>query len=179
MDDIAALLAVQPVPTEFVAPEPATAAPVTETRRPRGRPRKDGTPAGSPRVAPAAEPQPEKAPLPMPDAGTIKEAMAGLYRFAAFGLYPVKPQTAGALMENAETIGAAWEAAAETNPAIRKALLALMTTSAWSGIALAHMPVVMVAMKEKKPKKQLEEVEAHGDAEVPQGARAPRRLRPT
>lgn len=123
-----------------------TAAP---TPRRRGRPRKEEVPALA-SIKPTVGTRAPKAEVPMPKAGAIAEGITGLYQFAAIPMMGVRPQTAMALMANADDIGKAWEAAAVANPAIRKALLSLMGTSTIGIVVVAHMPVIMTFMNESR-----------------------------
>jgi hypothetical protein len=86
--------------------------------------------------------------------GAVRDAVSQLHVFAGMGLSAAgKPETGGTLIKEADAIGEAWEELAKTNPAVRRAMLALMTTSAWGGLAVAYMPVAMAVMNEKpKPK---------------------------
>jgi hypothetical protein len=86
----------------------------------------------------------------MPKAGAIAEGISGLYQFAAIPMMGYRPNTAMVLMENADSIGKAWEQAAIANPAIRRALMSLMGTSTIGIVVVAHMPVIMTFMNESR-----------------------------
>jgi hypothetical protein len=103
----------------------------------------------------ASTKEPEVPQLPK---GAVRDAVSQLHVFAGMGLSAAgKVETGGALIKEADTIGEAWEDLAKTNPAVRRAMLALMTTSAWGGLAVAYMPVAMAVMNEKpKPPKNPE-----------------------
>lgn len=180
LEDIAAVLTPNPDveykgPEGFADTKPAQPVP---GKRPRGRPRKDGTPVGSPRVTPgdgtSNRASVTKTEVPMPKPGVIAEGVSGIYGFAAMALMGPRPQTATALMANAAEIGKAWEVAAENNPAIRKMLMTMMQTSTIGVLVAVHIPVVMVAAEESKQikaKKAAEKEEADGGTTVSQPVR--------
>lgn len=101
---------------------------------------------GRPPKAPATVSEQES--VPMPPKGTIATEMSSLYTFAAIPLMAIRPETAGAIVENADQIGKAWEKLAEANPKVRAALLGLAQTSMWGALAMAHLPIVMALMSE-------------------------------
>lgn len=56
-----------------------------------------------------------------------------------------------AIVENAENCAEAWEKYAKTNPAIRRALMRFIQTSAVSEVVLAHVPIVMGILQAHGP----------------------------
>jgi hypothetical protein len=141
-----------------------TAAPVEDVmqvdaptpRRGRGRPRKTAAPAspGLKSPSPSARAAAETA-----QTATIAASMAEMYAFAGFALMPLRPKTAQALMASAQDCGAAWEAAAVANPAIRRMLEKMAGTSTLAVLAMAHAPIVMAALAESHERKEAK----HGD----------------
>lgn len=122
---------------------PAPAAP----KRPRGRPRKVPGEATTPDTGSAPKPR-LGVEIPMPPKGVLASGVANAYVFAGMGVGMVRPQTGMTLAANAEECGKAWETLAEQNPAVRRALLSLLQTSAWGGIIAVHIPIVMMAVQE-------------------------------
>lgn len=135
--------------------------------------RKPGRPLGStnrakPGAVPTkpADPRPEPPQLP----AAAQNAIAQLYVFAGMGLTPFKPAVGQALAMSADDCAKAWMELAKSNPAVRRAILSLMQTSAWGGLAVAHLPI-MYAIMAPVPKK-----EEHAPTDAP--ATPPRRERP-
>lgn len=164
--------------------EPVSGEPIetpVAPKRGRGRPRKITTETGPSRPTVSVkrnQPKPnvEKKPdLEMPPAGVIADGIGGLYTFIGMGISPMRPQTGMAIVANSADLGKAWEAAAAQNPAIRKALLAIMQTSTVGVLVAAHVPIVIAAMNESKEIKAakeaaLSEAVAAGPHTAPDGA---------
>lgn len=128
--------------------------PAPAPSRPRGRPRKaQPVPGAKPNSTAGQTGRPvkmAKPEVPMPPKGEIAKGVAQIYVYAGMGLSTIRPQTGMALAGEAENLGKAWEAAAVSNPAIRRAILSMMQTSTVGILVAAHLPVVLVAIGEGK-----------------------------
>jgi hypothetical protein len=165
MDDIAYLIVGDVAGTED-APPPR----VVPGRRP-------GRPLGSKNAKPGAVPVP-KVPKPEPPQlpAVAKDAISQLYVFAGMGLTPFKPTVGVALANSADDCAKAWMELAKTNPAVRRAILSMLQTSAWGGLAIAHLPI-LYALMQPNPAGVKEVTPV--DRETPvQPRSAPRRVRP-
>jgi hypothetical protein len=89
--------------------------------------------------APAA---PVDAPA-MPRKGTLAKSFTQMYVSIGTFLLPFDAACGGAVINAAPKCGEALEELARTNPAIRKALLAMLETSVWSQVILAHAPIML------------------------------------
>lgn len=148
LDDVQSLLNPQaPLATAdeemIIGTDDAPAAP----KRPRGRPRKVPGTAAAPETGSGPRPK-ISTEVPMPPKGVLAGGVANAYVFAGMGVGMVRPQTGMTLAANADECGKAWETLAEQNPAVRRALLSLLQTSAWGGIIAVHIPIVMMAVQE-------------------------------
>jgi hypothetical protein len=148
LDDLADVVhPAQPVPGHRGPAADETTGPTPTTPR-RGRPPK--TPSQPiPNVATGS-----KTEVPQLPKGAVRDAVSQLHVFGGMGLNALgKPETGGTLIKEADAIGEAWEELAKTNPAVRRAMISLMMTSAWGGLAVAYMPVAVALVNEKpKPK---------------------------
>lgn len=77
-----------------------------------------------------------------------KEAITQLYVYSAMAVMQFRPTTAQAMAENAERCADAWVELASKNDAVRRAILALVEGGAWSGIFLAHAPILLTMIPE-------------------------------
>jgi hypothetical protein len=83
---------------------------------------------------------------PMPRGG-LKPALTQMYAGIGMAVMPFDPACGRVVIENAESCAAALDELAKTNPAVRRVLLSLVTTSAWGAVIMAHAPILMaVAM---------------------------------
>ena len=86
----------------------------------------------------------DKGPEPeMPKKGVITEALMPMY--ASVGMFvAMKDETCGtAILASAEKCAQSIEDLAATNPAVRRAIMSLIKTSAWGGVIAAHAPIIM------------------------------------
>lgn len=90
---------------------------------------------------------------PMPRPGVIANGMTRVYAQtgAMVGMFDM--QCGSAIMENAENVGKAWENLAKQNPAVRRALMTLMTGNALFEIVTAHTPMILAIMAHHGPDK--------------------------
>lgn len=114
--------------------EPAQARPSRRsTGRPPGRPRKDRAPTDPTVIKP----------------GRYKQPVMGLYGTIGMAVSLAKPQVGMAIVSQAEAAATAWDKAARQNPAIRRVLDAALTTSTWSELVIAHLPIVFALLSEQ------------------------------
>lgn len=87
----------------------------------------------------------------MPKAGLITEKVASLYVMIGMGVM-MKDEVCGtAIMESAEEAAKSIEALAKANPKVRKYVLMMLETGAWSGVLMAHAPIMMAVYAHHKP----------------------------
>ncbi len=123
------------------------AAPAPEDRAPsKGkRTRRAGRTAGAPK---------DDAPVPQHRPGQITKGVNRLYRRAGKIVRAMDRDIGVAILESArdddeESVGAAWEELARTNPRIRAFLLRCIGGGAWGALIMAHMPIFLaIVMKD-------------------------------
>jgi len=82
-----------------------------------------------------------------PRPGAIAKPLTDFYTMLGTIITPFDKVCGGAIVANAEACGQALETLARENPAARRVLLALVETSVWGQLVVAHTPIVMtVAM---------------------------------
>lgn len=74
-----------------------------------------------------------------------------LYGGIGFCVGMFDPYCANAILANAKTMAESMEQLALENPEIKKWLERLMMTSAWSGVLVAHMPIIMAIASHHVP----------------------------
>lgn len=96
----------------------------------------------------ARAPREKKArPAPAMPRGGLKPALTQMYAGIGLAVIPFDPSCGRIIIENAETCASSLDELAKTNPAVRRVLLSLVTTSAWGAVMMAHAPILMaVAM---------------------------------
>jgi hypothetical protein len=82
-------------------------------------------------------------PMPTMPRGGLKPALTQLYTGFALAVMPFDPSCGKIILENAERCAESLDDLAKTNPAVRRALLSLVTTSAWGAVIMAHAPILM------------------------------------
>jgi len=107
-------------------------------------------------LARAAAARAARSSVPMPRAGMIARAVNRLYRRAGKALRAWDADVGQAFIyvardtseqgEPDNSVGAAWEELAKTNPRIRAVLTRLMAGGAWAAVAEAHLPIVVVVL---------------------------------
>lgn len=96
------------------------------------------------------------APVPAFKPGVICTGVNKLYRKAGKIVRAMDHDIGTAIIESAkntadpgepdDSVGAAWEELAKTNPRIRKALLKVISGGAWGELIMAHAPIAMAIM---------------------------------
>lgn len=91
------------------------------------------------------DPRPPKEPKETPPyrKGALVEPIANLYGLGAMVLAPFDPNCAQTLMVNAQNCAVAWDELAKENESVRRILHALVETSAWGKVAIAHVPLLV------------------------------------
>lgn len=80
---------------------------------------------------------------PKPRTGSLAGPLTQLYVSIGMLLLPFDPTCATAVINSAPKCGAALENLARENPAVRRALLALVETSVWGQLVAAHAPIFL------------------------------------
>lgn len=88
---------------------------------------------------------------PKPREGQLVKPLTELYVSIGAVLAPVDPVCSVAFMTNAEECAKRLETLARENEAVRRAILALTQTSAWGGVLIAHLPILMVVLMHHGP----------------------------
>lgn len=150
---------IKPNITNRVEPEPPLIDAVEAAEsdgEPRGKRRGTRRSTGAPKAAQSAT-----AP-PMPRAGVIAQGMTRLYAQtgAVVGMFDMG--CGSAIMENADSVGKAWEDLAKQNPAIRKALLTLMQGNALFEILAAHTPIILAITAHHGPTENIKNAAGFG-----------------
>lgn len=141
LDDLKASKEAAP-PLEGVV-TPGDAAPAAPGRRRKRR-------AGEPKPAKTEEPTPQHRP------GVITKGVNKLYRKAGKIVQVMDPAIGFAIIESTkntadegeadDSVGAAWDEVARTNPRIRKTLLKLIAGGAWGQLLMAHAPILLAIL---------------------------------
>lgn len=106
----------------------------------------------------------------MPRAGTIKRGITDIYITLGALAVPFDPVCGQAIIEAAENAGEALEELAKADPRVRRALLALLQTSAWGGVIAAHAPIIMAVASHhfvNKRNKDKEEQQNENETYIP------------
>lgn len=80
---------------------------------------------------------------PMPRKGHLARQFTQLYVSLGTFMYPFDAPCANAVINAAPKCGEALENLARENPAVRKALLAMVETSVWGQVIVAHAPIML------------------------------------
>ena len=80
---------------------------------------------------------------PMPRKGNLAKQFTQLYTSLGTFLMPFDAACGGAIINAAPKCGEAMENLARENPAVRKALLAMVETSVWGQVIMAHAPIML------------------------------------
>lgn len=96
--------------------------------------------------------------IPMPRGG-FKGPLTNVYTGIGMSVMPFDPGCGRIIIENAEKCAESLDELARTNPAVRRVLMSLITTSAWGAVIMAHAPIMMAiamhhvpALREKQEK---------------------------
>jgi hypothetical protein len=106
----------------------------------------------------ATQSKPRSSVPPKPRAGTLVKPLTRLYTSLGMMLLPFDPQCAKAVIDNAENCARSLEALAQENEAVRRAILAITSTSAWGGLVIAHLPILLMVTVHHAPKEIAESV---------------------
>lgn len=87
--------------------------------------------------------KPETPAPPMPRKGNLAKQITQLYISLGTFLMPFDTACAGAIINAAPDCGEAMENLARENPAVRKAILAMVETSVWGQVVVAHAPIML------------------------------------
>lgn len=93
----------------------------------------------------------EAKPIPPYKPGQYLEPLTQAYAMAGMLALPFNTAIGSTITENAEACAKAWDDLAAKNPAVRRALNALLQGSAWSAVIIAHAPIMLVVMHEYAP----------------------------
>ena len=90
--------------------------------------------------------------VPIPDtkkrASNLQKNLQDMYVMLGIGIAPFDEQTATVILDNSERCASSLDDLAKKNPAVKRALEGLMTTSAYGAVIAAHLPIlVTVATK--------------------------------
>lgn len=158
----------EPAPVDPVPP-PADVAP--DEKRTKARIRRSGS------DKPAS-------PVPQYRAGVITTGINRLYRRAGKVVRAMDADIGEAIIQSArnaadpgepdDSVGAAWEELARTNPRIRKFVMKALTGGAWTQLVMAHAPIAMAIMMKPAilrfiPFATLIESVAEPDEDTPEG----------
>lgn len=102
--------------------------------------------ADSPRERKQRKPRPEKVQLPvpgMPRKGALARQITQMYVSLGTFLLPFDAACAGAIINAAPRCGEAMENLARENPAVRRAIMAMVETSVWGQVVMAHAPIML------------------------------------
>lgn len=126
---------------------------VTKPERKEDRSPDDPKPRPRGKRARTRRKPPPAPPLPPFKAGPIAKWVNGRYRKAGKIIRALDPAVGIAIIactekddEDDVTVGEAWERVAEINPKIRRVLLKLMETGAWSALVAAHTPILLALL---------------------------------
>ncbi len=126
-----------------------------ETVLPNGR----GTSKGSERVrrlfdARNTQPKASKPPkpnLPKPRPGALVKPLTELYTTIGTMMAPFDQPCGMSIVSNAEPCAIAMDKLARDNPAVHRALAALLETSIWGAVIAAHAPILITVAMHHNP----------------------------
>ena len=99
-------------------------------------------------------------PGPKKRAGSLQKQLEGMYASIGSMTYMFNPVIGATIVQNASQCAESMDELARTNPKVRKALTNMLATGAWSGVVVAHMPILMAVAHEFIPQfKQMTEPE--------------------
>lgn len=83
--------------------------------------------------------------------GKIAKELESLYATMGTMAYPFNPRVGATVIQQAGPCAEALEELARSDPRVRRALEALLTTGAWSAVIAAHLPIMVVIATEYVP----------------------------
>ena len=89
---------------------------------------------------------------PKPRPGTLVKPLTDLYTSIGTMMAPFDQPCGMAIVANAEPCAIAMENLARENPAVRRALLAMVETSIWGQVIAAHAPILVTVFMHHNPK---------------------------
>lgn len=138
-------------PPDSLSVNAGDARPESAADRVRARFRQRGR-AGAEPSSPRAARADARASAPKPRPGSLVRPLTELYTSIGVMLAPFDPVCSVSIIENAEPCAKALENLARENEAVRRAILALTQTSAWGGVLIAHMPLLLMVITHHGPK---------------------------
>ncbi len=101
----------------------------------------------SPGAPNASKPRKMRKPAPAMPRGGLAKPLTDIYVSLGMVMMPFDPSCAKIIIEQAPACAEALDEMAKQNPAVRRILISLVTTSAWGKVIMAHAPILMaVAM---------------------------------
>jgi hypothetical protein len=92
---------------------------------------------------PDRQPKIKKPPPAKPRTGSLVKPFTDFYTSIGAFIVPFDQPCGMAVVNNAEPCARALENLARENPAVRRALLALVETSVWGQVIAAHLPIML------------------------------------
>lgn len=142
---------------------------------PPAEPPHDSPADASPRDAPADHTSIVDTPVTAPG-GTTRRAtkmtkqLEDLYSMLGTGIFAFDRQVGVTVLEQGPACAKALDELAATSPAVRRALASLLSTSAWSAVIMAHLPIATVIATKYVP--YLREIYLRDVAGAPAGEQA-------
>lgn len=93
---------------------------------------------------------------PKPREGALVKPLTELYVTIGITTMAFDPVCGQAIVANAEACAKSLDTLARENPAVRRAILALVQTSAWGGVVAAHLPLLLMVAMHHGPKNMQE-----------------------
>lgn len=95
-------------------------------------------------------------PVAAPAGGTrratkMTKQLEDLYSMLGTGIFAFDRQVGVTVLEQGPACAKALDELAATSPAVRRALTSLLSTSAWSAVIMAHLPIVTVVATKYVP----------------------------
>jgi hypothetical protein len=81
----------------------------------------------------------------------IAKELANMYTMVGTTVYMVNPRIGVTIINKADDCASALDDLARTNPRVRRALERMLTTSAYSAVITAHLPIVVAVATEYVP----------------------------
>lgn len=126
------------------------------------------------------EPVSERA-VPKNKLDIISAGLPGVYQTLGAFTMMVDPVCGEAIINSADECAASLVKVARSNPKVANALIKLMEGGAWTGVAIAHAPIIFAVVSHHAPKKlKSNEVTDDGEAteEKPKGSSTLKFIRP-
>lgn len=100
------------------------------------------------------------APVTKMSEAKLTKALTELYGSIALMILPFDPTCGNVLLTNAEPCAKSLAVAAQSNASLMRLLIALTQTSAWGGIMIAHLPLILVVTYHHSPSERVREMVA-------------------